>query len=73
MQCVVNLGDIVDGKCSDVEKRGGGGKEGETVQEETKTNGSSAGHMATLWSAYPNMACLLRLGNFGSRHVGAYT
>jgi manganese-dependent ADP-ribose/CDP-alcohol diphosphatase len=43
VQCVINLGDIVDGKCADVEKWGG------TIDEEKKSDGcssSSVGHDA---------------------------
>lgn len=47
VQCVINLGDIVDGKCADVEKWGG------TIDEEKKSEGysgsgssSSVGHEA---------------------------
>ncbi len=36
VQCVVNLGDIVDGKCADVEKWGG------TIDEEKKSDGGSS-------------------------------
>lgn len=50
VHCVVNLGDIVDGKCSDVEKWGGSvsnkSEGGEIVEEEKKANGSNVGHVA---------------------------
>ncbi|KAL9185282.1 hypothetical protein ACHAXT_003059 [Thalassiosira profunda] len=50
VQCVLNLGDIIDGKCSDVERWGGSvasSAEGdETSEEEMKMNGSSVGHEA---------------------------
>ena len=50
VQCVVNLGDIVDGKCSNVQKWGGSvsnnSEGGDTVEEEKKTNGNSVVHNA---------------------------
>jgi len=46
--CIVNLGDIVDGKCSDVEKWGGSLSDNDAGEEknsegEKKTNGSGSG------------------------------
>ena len=38
VQCVVNLGDIIDGKCTDIEKHGG------EIDDEKKMNGCSVGH-----------------------------
>ena len=33
MQCVLNLGDIIDGKCADIERYGGGSFEDEKMME----------------------------------------
>ena len=74
VQCVVNLGDIIDGKCADVEKWGGtavdDASDNQNIEgEEKKTNGSShVGHDAVddvleALSAYTSGRILHTYGN----------